>query len=501
MDFELSKFEQYREDNRREVKTASFAVPASMWQTYSSFANSYGGVIILGVEEKKNGAWAVTGVIDKEHLIKNIWDTVNNKGKISVNLLTEKDIAVYQKDDNSIIVIHVPQASREQKPVYINNDLFNGTYRRNGEGDYHCSRSEVLAMLRDAPDEGQDTKILEDYSVKELDAETIQKYRNNHRAYRPGHPWNGLDDEEYLEKIGAAAISRKDGLIHPTAAGLLMFGEEYKIVREFPEYFLDYREMLDPAVRWTDRLTSSSGEWTGNLFEFFFRVYNKLSLSIKIPFKLEGANRIDDTPVHKAVREALANCLVNSDYNIGRGVVIKRTVDAIVMENPGHIRVGKHQMLKGGVSDPRNKNLMKMFTLIGIGEKAGSGVPDILFVWKQEGFEDPVVIEELDVSRTILELSLEKKQAEKTSGKKQAETSKISRKTMVHIASIKTCLSEKDAVTISDISRYIGLSEARTRAILKVMVDSGDVVVQGTTKGRRYSTKLDRMLCEPRHQE
>ncbi|MDY4611524.1 MAG: hypothetical protein SPD11_13020 [Sphaerochaetaceae bacterium] len=71
-----------------------------------------------------------------------------HKGKVSVNLLTEKAVAVYQKDGNSIIVIHVPQASREQKPVYINNDLFNGTYRRNGEGDYHCSRSEVLAMLR-----------------------------------------------------------------------------------------------------------------------------------------------------------------------------------------------------------------------------------------------------------------------------------------------------------------------------------------------------------------
>ena len=40
---------------------------------------------------------------------------------------------------------------------------------------------------------------------------------------------------------------------------MLMFGEEYNIVRHFPEYFLDYREMLDPAIRWTDRLQSSSG--------------------------------------------------------------------------------------------------------------------------------------------------------------------------------------------------------------------------------------------------
>ena len=55
-----------------------------------------------------------------------------------------------------------------------------------------------------------------------------------------------------------------------------MFGEEYRIIREFPEYFLDYREMMDPAIRWTDRIQSNSGDWTGNLFDFYFRTYNRL---------------------------------------------------------------------------------------------------------------------------------------------------------------------------------------------------------------------------------
>ncbi len=50
----------------------------------------------------------------------------------------------------------------------------------------------------------------------------------------------------------------------------------------------------------------------------------------------------------------------------------KEDIDKIVMENPGYIRTGKNQMLKGGISDPRNKALMKMFNMIGIGERAGS---------------------------------------------------------------------------------------------------------------------------------
>ena len=51
-----------------------------------------------------------------------------------------------------------------------------------------------------------------------------------------------------------------------------MFGEEYRIVRRFPDYFLDYREELGSTIRWTNRIQSSSGDWSGNLFDFFFRV-------------------------------------------------------------------------------------------------------------------------------------------------------------------------------------------------------------------------------------
>ena len=84
-----------------------------------------------------------------------------------------------------------------------------------------------------------------------------------------------------------------------------MFGEEYCIVREFPEYFLDYQELLDPTIRWTDRMHSNSGDWTGNLFDFYFRVYHKLTKDVKVPFQIEHGNRIDDTMVHKAYKRSV----------------------------------------------------------------------------------------------------------------------------------------------------------------------------------------------------
>lgn len=327
-------------------------------------------------------------------------------------------------------------------------------------------------------------------SLSDIDLETLHGYRNRHMAYRAGHPWENLSDEQYLEKIGAAAIYEEDGQLHPTAAGLLMFGEEYRIVCEFPEYFLDYREMLDPFIRWTDRLQSSSGDWTGNLFDFYFRVYNKLVKDIKIPFKLDGGTRIDDTPVHKALREALANCLVNADFYVGRGVVIKKEQDFIVIENPGYVRTGKRQMLKGGISDPRNKALMKMFNMIGIGERAGSGVPDIFSVWEQEGWKEPEVEEQYGPDRTILTLPLVKKSAIKISDKKsaiKAGDKKMDRKkTKKNMEKILLLMDYGVEYKMADIAEKVGLKAARTRELLKSLTEEGAVEALGSNRDRRY---------------
>ena len=59
---DITRFESEKEDNRREVKKANGGLPLSLWDTYSAFANCYGGVIILGVAENKDGSWRTTGL-------------------------------------------------------------------------------------------------------------------------------------------------------------------------------------------------------------------------------------------------------------------------------------------------------------------------------------------------------------------------------------------------------------------------------------------------------
>ena len=403
--FELTHFDEYREGNRLEVKKASGGLPNSLWETYSSFSNCNGGAIILGVKEREDGSWCTTHLQNRNKLLKDFWDTINNRQKVSVNLLNEENVETYEIGGDVIIVIYVAKADRAYKPIYINNDLFGGTFRRNHEGDYHCSEAEVRGMLRDQAARGMDNKILHNMDLDIFYPDTVKSFRSRHAAVNPDHVWHKLDDNAYLERIGAASISDIDGKLHPTVAGLLMFGEEYKIRYEFPEFFLDYREMLDPSIRWTDRLESSSGEWSGNIMDFFFQMERKLLRDLKKPFKLDGITRIDETPVHKAIREALANCFANADFNFSRGIVILKDQDSIIIENPGSIITGKAQMLKGGISEPRNSTVMKMFNLIHVGERAGSGVPNIFSIWNDEGWIPPEVEELYQPDRTILRLS------------------------------------------------------------------------------------------------
>ncbi|MCR5321334.1 MAG: hypothetical protein K6E48_09045 [Lachnospiraceae bacterium] len=176
---------------------------------------------------------------------------------------------------------------------------------------------------------------------------------------------------------------------------------------------------MEPNIRWTDRIYSQEPEWSGNVYDFFNRVSAKLVLDLKKPFKLVNQVRVDETPMHDAVREALVNCLVNTDFYQPWSVIIEKYPDKITLANPGTIIAGKNQMLKGGISQPRNKGLFKMFNLLGYGEHAGSGVPDIFQAWKDAGLDAPIVEEKFgggEPDRTVLTLPLSSTTSSTTGG-------------------------------------------------------------------------------------
>ena len=482
---DFNNLEKYRENNRIEAKKAMGGLPRSIWETYSAFANTLGGIILLGVEEWPDKTLHAVDLPDPERLIKEFWNVVNNPNKTSVNILSSKDVFMQEVDGNHIVVINVPRAERSYRPVYVDGNPLS-TYRRNGEGDYKCTKEEYQAMVRDASVKTQDMLVLNEMDMSVFNRESVRSYRQRMRLSRPGHVWEALEDEDFLLKLGAVGIG-SDGKKHPTSAGLLMFGNEYDIVREYNSYFLDYQEQYDTDTRWTDRMISSSGDWSGNVYDFYFRVYNKLTQDIKVPFKMEGGTRVDDTSVHQALREALANCLVNADYYGRQGLVIIKKRDSIIMSNPGNFRIEIDTAKSGGVSDPRNGTMLKMFNLIDIGERAGSGIPNIFRVWREQGWTAPVISESFEPDRIMLSLAFKKSDDKKVTIK--SDDKKVTIKNARQKNEIIMYLTDHASAKNADIAKLLGVKSTRVKQLLKELLDEDVIVAEGSNKNRVYKLK------------
>ncbi|MGD1701280.1 hypothetical protein [Dapis sp. BLCC M229] len=179
----------------------------------------------------------------------------------------------------------------------------------------------------------------------------------------PDRPWLAFDDKNLLLQLGGWKRDRdtnKEGLTH---AGLLMFGRERSILDAFPYYHLDYQERFssDPDQRWDYRLTLD-GKWEPNLFNFYYRVYNRLVNDLDVPFRLDkDATRTGETHVHEGIREALVNTLIHADHLSRKPLVIIKSQQGFAFSNHGRLRIPINVLYEGGQTDPRNPTYKKCF--------------------------------------------------------------------------------------------------------------------------------------------
>lgn len=376
-------------------------------RSYSAMANAEGGLIVLGVRERK-GQFDPVGIEDVAKVRMELFNNLNNRQKVSVNLLSDADVREHEVDGCTLLLVQVPRAPRKSRPVYLTNNPFGHTYRRLNEGDRLMTDEEVKRMLAEQVEDSRDDKILPHYELADLDMGTFQAYRQVFSNRDPGRPWNTMPDEAFLQKIGGWKRNRETGEQGLTLAGLLMFGQMHVIQDILPFYMLDYQERPEARTerRWVDRLTLD-GKWSGNLYDFYRKVYLKLTADLKVPFQLEGAERQEETPVHTALREALVNVLVHADYSDRASILVVKRPDMFGFRNPGLMRIPLEVALGGGEPDCRNRNLHKMFRFVGAGDQAGSGIPRIFQGWKSQHWKPPKLYESLvPYNQTLLELRM-----------------------------------------------------------------------------------------------
>ncbi len=447
------EIEKYTENNRIEAKKALGGFPKSMWETYSSFANTMGGVILLGVEEKKDHSLNAIDLPNRDKLIDTFWRTVKDKKRVSAVVLTAKDVKKVDYEGKRIVVITVPRAARCDRPVYIGDNPFTGTYLRSGEGDYLCSQKQVNAMLRDARETVGDAKTVKN-GLSALDFDCVRDYRLR-LAAQDGAQDEQITDISFLKRIGAAKKGR-DGRLHPTVAALWTFGKRESILRRFPSFLLEYNDG-ESAV------TSADGELY-NLYNFYFAVCEKM------------AEYADGLSVYNALREALFNSLSNADYSEGGGVKIRKRADRIEFINGGRFRTDPDSAKKGGISDPRNEATKNLFARLGIGKGSGSGIPAIYSVWRKKGWEPPEFRERFDPDEISLTLKF---YVGEKSGNDRRERGRDDELRPVQYSLIVDYLTEHPTAAAGELASALNLPAERVKNMLDKMKKNGIVSFDG----------------------
>lgn len=341
----LKYIERYRENNRIEAKRALGGFPHSVWETYSAFANTLGGIILLGVDEQRDKSFKCVRLPSPEYLAEEFKRTVNDKRQVSANILHDDSIKIIENDGLRIVTVEVPIADRHIRPVFVYGDFTHGAYRRGGEGDYRCTPEQIKSMLADRADSA-DSVVMENIGIDALDRGTLFRYRSKLSG---GAVDNSLSDIRLLRTIGAISEGT-DGGLHPTLAGLLMFGKSEYIVGTFKNFRITY------ALNGTNRIS-----YRHNLFDSFFKMYDLLC-------KQFGEKGLDDL-----LCEGLINSIIHADYRGGAEISVYAGKSSLAISNAGNVRVSYDSFGIRNKSDIRNPSIANMFALVRLAHNRGYG--------------------------------------------------------------------------------------------------------------------------------
>jgi ATP-dependent DNA helicase RecG len=374
--------------NDIEFKEATWAVPKDALSTVSAFANTDGGHLVFGVKQA-NGTFTVTGVTDADQMQNAFLGQVRDTNKVSVFLPI--DPQKHDLPDGIVLAFYIPEASRQQKPVYIDGNPKKAYIRRGGRDDT-CTGDELLRFIRDASTVRYDAEPLDVDTSRCFDEASVRWYRTRFAASNPGRD-TAADDTAFLRTWGF--LVEQGGVLRPTRAAILVLGSGEYVRQVLPRMVTDvqlYRNAsteYDSSVRWADRLPVEDNlikAWQA-IVEFYFRHSER-------PFAVDAATlrRDDDPPDYISFREAAINLLIHQDFgDTTRVPVIRFFRDQTEFFNPGDAFASREQLLDPGDKEVRNPSIVNAFRRIGLSDQGGTGVRAIFDGWRKLGYLPPEI--------------------------------------------------------------------------------------------------------------
>jgi len=376
----LKKFEW----NDVEFKLCQSEVSKDVYKTVSAFSNTEGGHLVFGISDV-DGKFDIVGVTRVDEVQGAFLSCLNSGSKLGKPIEVQEGIL--EEGEKTLLVFYIPEASRKNKPVYLNGDITQ-SYKRSGGGDYKCNEKDIERFLRDSSDTCFDNEPIEGCDAMDFfDESTIKAYRRFY-SEKNQNKHADLSDSKFLEELGF--VVDLDNRMVPNRAGLLMFGKSKHILKEVPRGIVDFQKINSlcddwtPDIRWNDRMFMED-----NLFNTWVAINEKFITISEIPFSLDGSTQMRrDEPVdYVAFREAAVNLLMHQDYgDSSRTPHIKIFKDRISFWNPGDAFSPFDVLIDGGEKELRNPVIVRAFRQIGLSEQAGTGIRAIMRKCRDLGY-------------------------------------------------------------------------------------------------------------------
>ena len=445
--------------NDIEFKEARVKVPKSAYETVSAFANTEGGWLVFGVRDGAGG-FEIVGVLNVDKVQNDFLSALRSNQKL--NRVIAVDERLIEDDGKVLLIFHIPEARRQDKPICLRGDI-GESYIRRGAGDERCTGVEIERLLRDAAYERHDGGTVDLDAERCFDDGSLHWYRKLFYDENPGHD-ETLSHVEFLHYWGL--VVEAGGRLSPTRAAILLFGAPPALHQVLPRPVVDWQwnrgnwseELADE--RWADRLVIETNlvEAWKTLRDCYFRHADR-------PFSVnaETLQREDRPPGYIAFREAAINLLIHQDYaDHTRKAVIRYFGDRALLQNPGDAYASADDFLEPGDKELRNPKIVAAFRRIGLSEQAGTGIRAIFGNWRQLGHVPPII--DNDRTRKAFQLTLLKEEL-------------LSRKQVLFQASLGLHLSEAEARAFAfvcregrlrprDVRAVSGLSGADVQAVL-----------------------------------
>jgi predicted HTH transcriptional regulator len=138
-------------------------------------------------------------VLDVDKVQNDFLNTLRQKEKIS--LIMNVNEQLHTLDNKDLLIFHVPEAAKTDKPVFLNGDI-RRSFLRKGACDVRCSPEELQRLLSDASEKRYDGRIL-DYDLNECFVDKdIDWYRRNYEKIPSNRNYTELDDMDFLFQLG-----------------------------------------------------------------------------------------------------------------------------------------------------------------------------------------------------------------------------------------------------------------------------------------------------------